>query len=179
MIRREDRSSTRLFIALWPDAPIRSEIAATVAALDLEGRITAAANLHVTLVFLGAVDPPRRACIEQALASVEANAFAFTLSRVQWRRGGGMVWLTASDIPAALHDLTAKIHAALLPCGYARETRPYRLHVTAARDVRRFRGSHCAPIHWRVTNFCLVSSTLTSSGSKYAVVRSWPLFQGV
>ena len=50
----------RLFCALWPDAATRAALENARSALfPLSGRPVEAANLHVTLVFLGAVDAAR------------------------------------------------------------------------------------------------------------------------
>lgn len=167
----------RMFLALWPNDAVRARLAATCRALELNGgRLIAAQNLHVTLVFLGAVDAARRACVETALSSVRGNAFEFALTRVEWRRRGGMVWLAAPEVPAALRELAASLNAALIPCGHRAEPRPFRLHVTAARDVRRAgRRQALAPIVWRAHDFCLVSSRLTPEGSEYSIDRRWPL----
>lgn len=166
----------RLFIALWPDAVVRSNIAEAIANLELRGRVTAANKLHVTLVFLGEIDPTRRSCIEQGLASIEASPFEFVLSQPVWRRRSAMVWLTASAVPASLRDLVTQLRAALVSCGHSPDPRPYRLHLTAARNVHRFtHGRVFAPISWRVSDFCLVSSTLSASGSEYSIVKRWPL----
>lgn len=176
MTRAAMAGSARLFIALWPEAVVRSKIAAAIAGLELSGRVTAANKLHITLVFLGEVDATRRACIEQSLASIEARPFEFVLSQPVWHRRGAMVWLTAPEVPAALRDLVTQLRAMLVPCGYSPDLRPFRLHLTAARNVRRFkRGRVFAAISWRVSDFCLVASTLSSSGSEYSIVKRWRL----
>lgn len=166
----------RLFIALWPDAVVRSQIVKAVAALAPKGRLTAAANLHVTLVFLGACDRARRACVERAAGSPMAPAFELSLARAQWRRRGGMVWLAAPELPAPLERLVTSLNAVLEPCGHKAEPRAFHPHVTVARDVRRFaRERTVAPIRWHVGDYCLVSSTPGAQGSRYTVERCWPL----
>lgn len=167
----------RLFLALWPGDAVRAQLEAACRRLTLHGgRVVAPRSLHVTLAFLGASDAARRACIEQALAAVSSSAFEFALTRVEWRRKGGMVWLTAPDVPPALRDLVASLNAALLSCGHAPEARPYRLHLTLARNVRGVgRDRTLAPIAWRAHDFCLVSSKPAAGGSEYAVERRWPL----
>lgn len=169
----------RLFIALWPDAVVRCKIAEAIADLGVTGRVAAAANLHVTLVFLGACGRARRDCVERAGESVTAPAFEISLTQLQWRRRGGIVWLAAPDVPAPLAQLVDSLNAALEPCGHAPEPRSFRPHVTLARDVRRFAGAQTvAPIVWRVGDYCLVSSTLGPQGSRYSVERRWPLAGG-
>lgn len=169
----------RLFLALWPDEEVRSEISAAMADLEVSGRVTAADKLHVTLVFLGACDRARRDCVERAGGSVTVPAFELSLTRVQWRRRGGIVWLAAPDVPAPLAQLVASLNVALEPCGHTAEPRAFRPHVTVARDVRRFaRAQTIVPIVWRVGYYCLVSSTSGPQGSRYSVERRWPLAEG-
>lgn len=167
----------RLFLALWPDDGVRAQFESVRRQLPLYGgRLVAARNLHATLVFLGTTGSARRTCLERALASVGGDAFELALTKVEYRRRGGMVWLSAAENPSALGDLLAGLNAALAACGHVPEPRPYRAHVTLARDVRHAATAPAfAPILWRVHDFCLVSSTPTPSGSEYAVGRRWTL----
>jgi 2'-5' RNA ligase len=167
----------RLFLGLWPPAEVRAQIASISQELPLEGgRLIVPINLHMTLAFLGDCDATRRECIELAAASVAAPAFRLNLVAIQWRRRTGIVWLTASEVPEPLTQLVASLNCALAPCGYAPDSRPFRAHVTVARNVRRLRGGQrIASIEWYVRDYCLVSSTLTPRGSDYAVVTRWPL----
>lgn len=169
--------SERLFLALWPDEGVQGALDSVTRGLPLKGgRIVPAHNLHVTLTFLGNVDAPRRACVEQAVSSVRASAFEFLLTAVEWRRKTGIVWATAAEIPAALPGLVASLQAALTACQYSPDPRPYRPHVTLARDVRAGpRRQAIAPIRWRCGEICLVSSRRTPVGSDYTLVRSWQL----
>lgn len=166
----------RLFLALWPDAGVRAELAALSRGLKLDGgRRVAPPNLHATLIFLGDRDSAGRACIEQAAAAVRAAAFDLALTDVEWRRRTGIVWL-AAQAPPPLLDLVAALESALRVCEYSPARRPYHAHVTLARDVARGpRRQAVSPIRWRAEAFCLVRSRLTPQGSEYAVLRSWPL----
>lgn len=165
----------RLFFALWPDAAVRARIEAVARDLPLRaGRRIPAPNLHATLVFLGAADRTRRACIERAAAGVRAAGFALALTQVAAR--GRLVWLTAEAVPPELERLVAALESACGACGHAPEPRPYALHVTLARDAAlNGRGYAVAPIEWRAAEFCLVSSRATARGSEYTVEARWPL----
>lgn len=167
----------RLFLALWPDGSAREALDAVSRSLRLKGgRLVAADNLHVTLVFLGNVDAARRLCVEQAVASVRGRAFEFVLTAVAWRHKTGIVWATAPEVPAALLDVVASLQSALTVCQYLPNPRPYRPHVTLARDVVAGpRWQAIAPVVWRSAEVCAVSSRLTPAGSDYTVVRRWPL----
>lgn len=168
--------STRLFLALWPDAGVRSNIATTVAGLRFSGRAIAPDNFHVTLVFLGLCDAARRECVERVAASTSGNPFELGFVRAEWRRRGGIVWLATPEVPAALTSLVASLNRGLESCGHIPESRAFRPHITIARNVRRFgRNEVIATVRWPVREFCLVSSTLTPSGSVYSIAQIWPL----
>lgn len=166
----------RLFLALWPNDQLRSQLVATRDALTFQGgRPVAADNLHVTLVFLGNQDAERRQCIEKAVSDVRAARFTFALTEVEWRRRTGILWFVGNDEPLLL-ALVTSLQAALTLCGHAPETRRFRPHVTLARDVRQGpRRQPIAPIHWTADDISLVSSRQGRSGSQYTVERRWPL----
>jgi 2'-5' RNA ligase len=167
----------RLFLGLWPPAEVRAQIVSISRVLSLEGgRLIVPNNLHMTLAFLGDCDATRRECIELAAASVTAPVLRLNMAAIQWRRRTGIVWLTASEVPEPLAQLVASLNCALVPCGHAPDSRPFRAHITVARNVRRLRGEPCVTsIEWYVRDYCLVSSTLTPRGSDYAVVKRWLL----
>jgi len=165
----------RLFLALWPDDAVRTALAGLTADVSA-GRVVAAVNLHLTLVFLGAVDAGRRACIETICAGMRAPIFELLLTDVRWRSRAGIVWAAPAQAPDALCRLAVDLNAGLKTCGVVPETRPLRAHVTLARDVRRRPALALAkPIRWTVSEFCLVSSHLGRGGSRYIVERAWRL----
>ena len=168
----------RLFLALWPDDAVRAAIDAAARGLGIvAGRPVPPRNLHATLVFLGATDAARRACVEHAAALVRIPAFTVELSRVEVRRRGGLIWLAPATTPPAAQALVTELNAALAGCGHTPEPRPFRLHVTLARDARVSSpgAGTVAPVRWQVGEFCLVSSRLTAQGSEYTVEARWPL----
>lgn len=168
--------SERLFVALWPDDTVRAALAEAAHKLAIAGRATPPRNLHATLVFLGDVDRHQRECIERAIDGVDAVSFQCLLTHAEWQRRSRIAWLAAERVPAELSALVTSVQAALEACGHAPERRPYRLHVTLARDVPRApRSQAIAPIAWPVRDMSLVSSRQGRGGSEYEVVRRWPL----
>jgi 2'-5' RNA ligase len=166
----------RLFLALWPDAEVRNCLHALGEQQIGSGRRTSAENLHATLIFLGAVDSGARACVEQVAGSIGGQAFSVTLDGLEHRRRQAIVWAAASRVPAALTRLVEQLRAGLIRCGLKPERRPYHLHVTLARKVRRgHRASTIEPIVWHVGDFVLVESHTHASGASYQVLQSWPL----
>ena len=105
-------SAQRLFFALWPDPAVRAALAGVTARLTLpRGRLTPSQNLHVTLVFLGAADAARRACVEAAADAIQAKGFAVTLDRTGWWRRPQVFWAGSSVTPPPLLDLVRALQA--------------------------------------------------------------------
>jgi 2'-5' RNA ligase len=166
----------RLFLALWPDEDVRNRLQALGEQHLDSGRRTRPENLHATLAFLGAVDAGTRACVERVAGSIDGEAFSVTLDGLEHRPRQAIVWAAASHAPVALTRLVEQIHAGLMQCGFEPERRPYHLHVTLARKVRRGRTAVAIdPIVWQIGNFVLVESRTYASGASYQVLRSWSL----
>jgi RNA 2',3'-cyclic 3'-phosphodiesterase len=165
----------RLFLALWPPPATRADLERlSLAVGPIDGRSVPARNWHVTLVFLGSVDHTRRLCIQQAMTSIVASPFELVFDCVQRRRG--MVWLTARTLPPALLALVQSLNRALAGCGHSAPSPGFRVHVTLARDVTRFRPPPAvAPIRWPASEFCLAMSRPAPGGSEYTVQQCWPL----
>ena len=70
----------------------------------------------------------------------------------------------------------ARLNAALAPCGYRPEPRPFRAHVTLLRKVGRApRPVEFEPFDWRAEAFHLVESVPEEGGVRYEVTASFPL----
>ena len=105
--------------------------------LALQGaRPTHPADLHLTLAFLGALPPERRACCEAAADLVQAAPFAIPLSRVGLWPRPRILWCGPAVTPPELLTLADGLAEALVPCGVPREARPYAAHITLARQAR-------------------------------------------
>jgi 2'-5' RNA ligase len=72
----------RVFFALWPDADARDRLAGAArdVAARTKGRAPPAANLHVTLAFIGDVAPERIGPLCAIGASVAASTAPFVLT---------------------------------------------------------------------------------------------------
>lgn len=167
----------RLFLALWPDDVIRARLEATQRLLPHGiGRPTPGANLHLTLVFLGNVDAARRACVRDVCGRIRAATIEIVFDEIRCHARTGVAWASARVTPPPLSELAGRLQTALLPCQYRPEVRPFRAHVTLARAMRRrVTLALPEPIVWTVQEFCLVASTLSIGGARYAVQRCWPL----
>lgn len=171
-------ATVRLFFALVPTPEVRAELVALQGRLRAfgQGRWVPEQNLHLTLGFLGEVGMERLAAL-RAIAVPSDGAFALTLGVVERKARSGIVWLTTRDPPLPLLRLGDELAGAVRALGFPVDSRPFRPHVTLARDVRCWSPNEVAAtsIAWNVTGYSLVSSTIGPSGSRYRSVRDWQL----
>ena len=170
----------RLFFALWPDEKTRRELAALQTLLPQgQGRWVHGADLHLTLQFLGQVAPDRQACISRAAADVEGQAFELCITHLDFWSRPRVAWAGPDQVPEALSRLVADLGGHLESCGFPRESRTYRPHVTL---VRKAPPSGVIalekPITWPVEDFVLVESRPGGEPPWYRVVECWPLDAG-
>jgi len=163
----------RLFFALWPDDATRGQLAAHANQWlwPPGGTRYDPADWHVTLHFLGDVATEQVNAIA-ACAAVPLQSFDLVLDQPRlWPHG--LAVLCASEIPAALGDLHARLGQALRGLEFALDARPYAPHVTLARHaVAAIPPATCAPVRWPVRGFALVVSTGLKA-PRYRVIRQY------
>jgi 2'-5' RNA ligase len=129
-----DTSELRLFLAVWPPHPVRAALVSVAehCAWPPQSRRTPAERLHLTLHFIGAVPAARVAALADGLA-VPFRPFELTFTTAaSW---GGIAVLTAGEVPSALADLHGRLADALRGEALPLDTRPFRPHVTLARQA--------------------------------------------
>jgi 2'-5' RNA ligase len=134
-----ERSGIRSFVAVDLDAPVRRAVSDLQGALrrtNADVRWVRPEGLHVTLKFLGAVDPARLERVHAALAADLRDQPALHVSVrglgafPTWRRPR-VVWIGLHGEGVAA--LAARIDATLAPLGFAPEQRAFTPHLTLAR----------------------------------------------
>ena len=165
----------RLFLALWPEESERQQMA-KLAAQVAGRRQVRDANLHLTLVFLGATTPDQLAAYQTALADVAIPNLELALDRYGYWPQPRILWLGSNRTPPELYELVGELHRRLRGCGFVPERRAFQAHITLA---RRFNGSVPTellemPVRWQVNEIALVESLSSPEGSRYEVVRRWP-----
>ena len=176
----------RLFVALELPEVLKQAICGLQAGLG-DARWLEADALHLTLAFVGEVDPSAQRRIEEALAWVEAPPLAVDLHGIGHfpHRGPPRVLWTGASPAAALGTLAASVRRALAQAGFPPERRKFAPHVTIARFRRPppppalhdYLGTYSlfrspsAPI----ASFRLLSSVLRPSGARYAPEADFPL----
>ena len=173
---RPKQPESRFFVAVWPDPAIVARLADGANPHLRNARPVSRNRLHLTLAFIGALDPAGLDSAQRALRQVEGHSCLLSIDRLgHWRRSG-ILWLGSSIEQPALVDLVSAIRARLLASGIATDSRPFRAHITVARKC--WRASYTgalAPVFWPVSTFSLVESTLHHSGARYRPVETWPL----
>ena len=139
----------------------------------MEGRVTPAEKIHLTLAFLGPVAPEKAL---QAARSMRGKAQGLPIEKAQYWKHNRIVWAGPHETPVLLASLVADLHAALRRAGYTLEERPYAAHVTLLRSAPPPRELPPLPgVEWPVSEFTLVRSAVSNKGSAYEIVQRFPL----
>ncbi|MBM4373083.1 MAG: RNA 2',3'-cyclic phosphodiesterase [Deltaproteobacteria bacterium] len=190
----------RAFIAVRPPEELRVRLAEAAAGrvrppgtgrMGVEGaRFVPAENLHLTLKFLGDVDPAKQPAVEASLLGVARGQRPF---RVTLDGAGGfpdvrrprILWVGTAEGAGELAALAAQVQAAMAPLGWAREEKGFRAHITLGRVRRPRPGTDAA--RWaaalaaqefgsfEVTELVLFESVLRPEGPRYQPLRRFPL----
>jgi 2'-5' RNA ligase len=163
----------RLFLALWPDDSTRARLAQ--AARHWSRHPVSAANLHMTLHFLGACTAEQQQCYSDELSGVEFEPFDIKLDYLGGWARSRIQWLGASEAPPALPALVDRLGEALSRCGYQPDERRFVPHVTLSRNERHPRIKAGLPVvDWAVDGFVLVESVQVDGAVRYLVRERWP-----
>lgn len=175
---KDEPQARRVFFALWPDDVSRAALAHATrkAARASGGRPVPVENLHSTLAFLGAVAEGRLAVATSVAAQLHQPAFRLVLDRLEHWPKQEVLCATCTHAPPAAAELAAELWKLLAQQGFARDSKPYRPHITLARKVVKphARGD-MHPIEWPVDDFALVESVTAPEGARYSVLERWPL----
>jgi 2'-5' RNA ligase len=166
----------KLFIALWPDEPVRAALAADLPALARAagGRATAPANLHLTVAFIGQVDERRFADIAALLAATRPAPLTLVLDRLGAFVSQRVLFRAPSRFTPELLAAQQELVTALAAQGVPVDRRPFRPHVTLARRCERavltalaVGGEPTRPVVWHAPGWALVESRSSTAGVIY------------
>lgn len=168
----------RLFFALVPPDELLAQLERDTRGLARSsgGRVVPARNFHVTLLFVGEVLQSLVPAVIAAGAATASPPFKLLLDRIDAWPGSNVLVLTAAHMPTALVTLVEGLRFNLLSRQIKLKREIYRPHVTLARKLPRLgQVAQLDPVEWPVTQFVLIDSTVTHSGSEYQVLGRWPL----
>ena len=171
--------SKRLFFAIEMPAPIQRQIVRWRADhfAPEAGRPVAAANLHLTLAFLGEVSDEKRQALAAMAGRIRQPGFILTLDDAgQWLRSR-VVWLGTRQPPRGVLQLANMLRAQAARSGCYQSPQPFHPHITLLRDA-----SHAVAIpppgfHWAfpVKEFVLYESRFAGGRTRYTPLQRWTL----
>ncbi|MFH1071089.1 MAG: RNA 2',3'-cyclic phosphodiesterase [Candidatus Glassbacteria bacterium] len=183
----------RTFIAVEPPEELREEIGALTDRLNALGlksfRWVRPLNMHLTLRFLGEIDPGRRSEAEAAVGRAAAGVGPFELAVAEVGYFGPprqprVIWLGIEPAEPLIR-LAAQVEENLQEAGFGRADKPFRAHLTLARAGRSAgappaggavkAGAPASWPAWPVTEVHLIKSTLTPQGPIYEILKSCAL----
>jgi RNA 2',3'-cyclic 3'-phosphodiesterase len=142
-------------------------------------------NIHLTLRFLGEIDPADLGTLKEAVEKSAAGTapFELALSKAGFfgsKRNPRVIWLGLEEQPL-LKNLARDLEDSLHQAGFGRADKPFRGHLTLARIKRPLREPPdweainrqlpAAWPEWRVTRVQVIKSTLTPSGPIYEILK--------
>jgi len=169
----------RLFFALWPVRATQKawhgELASYVRPLG--GRRIPAANLHLTLAFLGELPGSQVNTLLRLAEDLPREPITLRFDRIESWKKPGLACLRPTETPAALTRLVGHLNTGLQLAGFTAEARAFKPHVTLVRDIAvQAEGLPVWPVvEWQAPMLALVRSELTPDGAIYHVVGEWPL----
>lgn len=144
-------------------------------------------NLHLTLAFLGGVEPSRIEAIAAALAPLSAHpSFAVELRGVGRFPPGGkprVLWMGVGGGADRLEAIASEVAERLAPLGFSPDRRPFHPHFTLARVKRATRRVDDVLDHFReaeggvtrVSELMLFQSLTRPEGPEYTPLARVPL----
>jgi RNA 2',3'-cyclic 3'-phosphodiesterase len=146
-------------------------------------------KLHITLKFLGEIEPARLEDLSGAAsrAATRAEPFRLTIDEPGAFPPHGqprVLWLAVEDASGRLAALQRTLEDACAAAGFPREPRPFKPHLTIARlrspqGARELaaahREAHFEPQTFNVPELIVMRSELGPGGSRYTLLSNYPL----
>ena len=167
----------RVFFALWPDAPAARALARFCAT---DPAAVLVQDLHLTLVFIGAVDAATFQRLPSVAQGLRCAPFDLCIDHTEyWPRPRVQVALP-KVVPAALRELHDQLcrRLAAAGIGQARGIEPeFRPHVSLTRGSAPRAGPDGAPapVQWHVAQVTLAVTEPVPGGAHYRCAASLPL----
>lgn len=144
---------------------------------DDAGRPVAAANMHITLAFLGEISAEKQAALATLAGRIRQPGFTLHLDDAgQWLRSR-VVWLGTRQPPRGLLQLANLLRAQAARSGCYQSPQPFHPHLTLLRNT-----AHAVPIpapgfHWEipVSEFVLYESNFINGRTRYTPLQRWTL----
>lgn len=179
MMTAKPNNNMRLFFALCPTEAERSALAAWQPRLRqlCGGRAVPADALHVTLAFLGSVQPHHLEALQLAAQEVSSKAFELVLDEARYWEHNHIVFAAPNNIPPHLEQLVLKLEQSLTAHHFAFDQRQYKPHITMLRHAHWSDAPlpEMPKVKWQMRNFALVQSLPGDQGTRYQSLAKFAL----
>ncbi|MEE3652049.1 MULTISPECIES: RNA 2',3'-cyclic phosphodiesterase [unclassified Brenneria] len=141
------------------------------------GRPVAAANLHLTLAFLGDVSEQKELALRTLAGRIRQPEFTLHLNDAgQWPRSG-VVWMGCRQAPRGLLQLADLLRSQAARNGCSQPSQPFHPHITLLRGATKFVALPPADFNWSIPirHFSLYQSLFEHGKTRYQELASWPL----
>lgn len=129
----------RLFIAInftEEDKRILSHAAEVLKQNSRKGNFTRKENFHLTLAFLGEIQPSKVSGIRHVMDKAAKEPFDFEIGGLgRFKRTGGDVYWLGVEKKPELMELAERLISGLREAGFDIEDRAYKPHMTLGREV--------------------------------------------
>lgn len=120
-------------------------------------------------------DGPRADDARRA-AGTAPSSLDVTLDAIDYWPRSQLLCAMASRTPGGAAQLAEALRQSLVAAGFSPDLKPFRAHVTLARQVRaRPAARGMSPVKWTFDDFALIESRTGPAGSLYSVLERWPL----
>lgn len=145
-------------------------------------------NLHITLKFLGEVDPGKIDALCGQLQETTADLPQFSLALGRFGcfpnpRSPRVLWIGVTEGAEHLANLAGLVDAACVRLGFTAEDKPFRPHLTVARAGTNPFPAFAPDDHVNfgsqsiVHSYSLIESKLLRAGAQYQIIRNFMLLK--
>jgi RNA 2',3'-cyclic 3'-phosphodiesterase len=164
----------RLFFALWPDETTRQQcVNVGKAVLTEHAYPVKPANIHVTLLFLGNIDPDKEERFKQALATVQVPRMTLCFDKLSFWKKPGILCLTTTELNPGIEKFVETISRVAKGLDIPANERAFKPHVTLVKKATKLTPLEFDPINWHSSSFYLVEPVRGSYGIEYRIIEEW------
>ncbi len=166
----------RCFIAAWPSDETRLALERLITGLKThvsDGRAMQARNLHLTLAFIGELEPARAATLALGCDDLSTDPCDWTIDTLGSFPRARVAW-AGGPFNQQLAACAARARTFLDERGIPFDRKVFVPHVTLFREVRRFdcAGPLANPVSWRSTHVALYAAARDAGGPVYRRVSA-------
>jgi 2'-5' RNA ligase len=140
------------------------------------GNFTHTNNLHLTLKFLGEVPPLRIHDISEAMKRAAGAPFPLEVGGAKAFNRSGIVAAEVGGNLAPLRSLVSRLEDELEKIGFDKEARPFRAHITLAREFRANPGCDISAVPHSIRAFSVNEMILFESTRENGRLVYKPLY---